>query len=227
MNETENNTIDKFLSSYLAGKRHFRNWDFDEGLSFKGMDLSHVTFESCFLYLDFRETKLINSKFIGCNMKTADFRSADLTNATIKNCLVESAMFKGAKTNNLIFEENFHYGNIINQKDFEEVVKYFDEFYTTIKLTNEFPNTTELGNILTGIIIDGNLKINDLLILNNGMEVPIVEVEFSNIVPKQHLIPEQRKFRITIPRKYNNAKNWNNLFGSELKVRNTAHNKSL
>ena len=123
MYQSKNRTLEELLSAYSSGQRHFIDWDFDEDLSVKGLDLSDVSFESCFLFLDFRETKLINSKFIQCNIKTADFRDADLTNAIFKNCSVESIMFKGAKTKDLIFEENYAYGNTFGQDDFESFIK--------------------------------------------------------------------------------------------------------
>ena len=121
----EKRTLEEFLSAYSEGKRHFMNWNFDEELSVRRMDLTGVYFENCFLFLDFRETKLTNSKFIRCNIKTADFRFSNLTNAMIKNCSVESTMFEGAKTDTLIFEENYCYGNTVNQNDFEKI------FYST------------------------------------------------------------------------------------------------
>ncbi len=213
MNEMKNKTLQEFLSAYSKGKRHFLNWNFNEDISVKGMDLTDVCFEKCFLFLDFREAKLINSKFIGCNIKTADFRHSDLTNAMIKNCSVESTMFNGAKTDNLIFEENYCYGNTVNQNDFEEIFKNSDESYTKIKLTNGFLNSNGIGNILTGEIIAGDINVNDLLILDNGTEVPIIEVELHNIIPKQ------RDFAITIPREFDNAATWHELFGTELKIK--------
>ncbi len=124
----ENRTLKEFLLAYSEGQRHFLNWDFEEDISLKGINLSNVYFEGCFLCLDFRETNLINSKFIGCNMKTADFRGADLTNAIFKECLVESVMFKGTITKNMIFEENYCFGTTVNQDYFENYLKDSDEF---------------------------------------------------------------------------------------------------
>lgn len=214
MNETENRTLEELFDAYSEGKRHFLNWDFDEDLSVKGKDLSDIFFENCFLFLDFKEAKLNGAKFLGCNIKTADFRNSDLRNATIKNCSVESTMFKGAKTDNLTFQENYCYGNTVDQKDFEQLFKDSDELYTRVRLTNGFPNALGVGNILTGEIIEGKIEVNDLLLLNNGIEVPIVGVEFHNVIPKQ------RNFAITIPREFDNAEIWHKLYGTELKIKN-------
>lgn len=128
MNNSEDKTLEELLSAYAEGKRHFRDWDFEEDLSVRGIDLSGVRFEGCFLFLDFREVNLTNSEFISCNMKTADFRGANLTNARIKNCLVESAMFKGAKTENFIFEENYYFGFTLGMDDFEKTFKDTDAY---------------------------------------------------------------------------------------------------
>ena len=213
MNETKNRTLEELFSAYSEGKRHFLNWDFDEDLSVKGIDLSDIFFENCFLFFDFRESKLKGAKFIGCNIKTADFRNSDLTNATIKNCYVESTMFKGAKTDNLTFKENYCYGTTVGQKDFVELFRDTDEFYTRIKVTNGFLNAHGIGMILTGEIIDGEINVKDLLLLDNGTEIPIVEVEFHNIIPKQ------RNFAITIPREFDDAENWYELYETELKIK--------
>ncbi|MFY0675606.1 MAG: pentapeptide repeat-containing protein [Bacteroidia bacterium] len=218
MNETENRTLEELFDAYSKGQRHFLNWDFDEDLSVKGKDLSDIFFENCFLFLDFREAKLNRAKFLSCNIKTADFRDSDLTNATIKNCSVEATMFKGAKTQNLTFQENYCYGNTVGQKDFAELFKNSDEFYTRVRITNGFPNGHGIGNILTGHIIQGEINVNDLLLTSDGTEIPIVEVQFMNMVPKR------QDFAITIPREFDNAENWGKLFGTEFKIKNTTYN---
>jgi len=76
------------------------------------------------MFLDFNGANLTNTQFISCNIKTADFRNANLTNAVIRNCCVECTMFKGAKTDHLVFEENYCYGLVLGQDDFE---KHFKE----------------------------------------------------------------------------------------------------
>ena len=128
MKNRKNKTIEELLNAFFAGQRHFQNWDFDEDGTIKGINLSGIIFEECFLFLDFRDSNLTNTKFIKCNIKTADFRGSDLTHALIKNCSVESTTFKGAKTDNLIFKENYCYGNVVNQKDFDEIFKDSNEF---------------------------------------------------------------------------------------------------
>lgn len=122
----ENRTLEEFLWDYSKGKRHFLNWNFDEALSVKGIDLSDIHFEGCSLFLDFREANLINSKFIACNIKTVDFRDSNLTNAVFKECLVESVMFRGAITKNMIFEDNYCFGITVDQRYFEEYLKDSD-----------------------------------------------------------------------------------------------------
>lgn len=115
------------LEAYKGGQREFDNWDFHEDGSVQGLDLSGIEFSNCFLFLDFRNTNLTNSKFIRCNIKTADFRGANLTNALIKNCSVESTMFKGATVENFRFEENSSYSCTTSQGDFEKLFKDSDE----------------------------------------------------------------------------------------------------
>ncbi len=122
-----NGTIQEFLTAYNNGQRLFEHWDFDEENSVVGKDLSGVEFRNCFLFLDFRNANLTNSKFIQCNIKTADFREANLSNGLIKNCSVESTMFKGACVENFRFEENYYYGATTKSEDFEEIFKDADE----------------------------------------------------------------------------------------------------
>ncbi len=40
--------------------------------------MENKEFNGCFLFLDFKNSNLTNSKFISCNIKTADFRGANL-----------------------------------------------------------------------------------------------------------------------------------------------------
>ena len=112
----------EFFEAFEKGQRKFDNLDLEDLEGFSDKDFSGVEFENCFLNLDFRNSNLSNSKFIGCNVKCADFRQTDLTNALMENCSVESAMFKGAKTDGFQFIENYFCGNASEQEDFE---KYF------------------------------------------------------------------------------------------------------
>ncbi len=123
MEDSEYKTIEQLLAAYKAGQRKFDNWDFREDGSTRGMNLTGIEFTNCFLYLDFRDSNLSNSKFIGCNIKTADFRGANLKNALITNCSVESTMFKGANIENFRFEDNYSYGATVGPDDFEELFR--------------------------------------------------------------------------------------------------------
>jgi uncharacterized protein YjbI with pentapeptide repeats len=128
MEKSEIKTIQHFLDAYKNGQRSFINLELDEEIGGVSGELLHdCIFEHCFLFLDFRNADLTNSKFLSCNIKTADFRNAILSNTLFKNCSVESIMFKGAKVDYLIFEENYCYGSIVGQKDFEEHFKNSDE----------------------------------------------------------------------------------------------------
>jgi uncharacterized protein YjbI with pentapeptide repeats len=40
--------------------------------------MENKEFNGCFLFLDFKKSNLTISKFISCNIKTADFRDANL-----------------------------------------------------------------------------------------------------------------------------------------------------
>jgi uncharacterized protein YjbI with pentapeptide repeats len=112
-------TVAEFFDAFEKGQRHFIGLDFEYEDGFSSKDFSNVTFEKCFLYVDFRNSNLSNSKFIECNIKEIDLRGADLTNSLMTKCLVESAMFKGARVMNFKFEENYYYGLTLGQDDFD------------------------------------------------------------------------------------------------------------
>lgn len=127
-NTNEFRTVEELLLAYKKGQRVFDNWDFnDDCSSVEGQALSDARFNNCFMFLDFRKCDLSRTHFISCNIKTADFRGANMQNVIIKGCAVESTMFKGANTKNLQFEENYCFGTIVGQSDFEEVFKNSDE----------------------------------------------------------------------------------------------------
>ena len=127
MNKSDFKSIEELISAYDRGQRKFDNWDFEEDGSVQGLDLRGIEFWNCFLFLDFRNAILTNSKFISCNIKTADFRGANLKNGLIKNCSMESTLFKGAKVENFRFEENYCFGATTRLEDFDELFKESDE----------------------------------------------------------------------------------------------------
>jgi uncharacterized protein YjbI with pentapeptide repeats len=120
-------TVTEFFAAVEKGQRHFVGLYFEYEDGFSNKDFSNVTFEGCFLYLDFRNSNLSNSKFIECNIKEIDLRGADLTNSFMTKCLVESAMFKGANVKNFKFEENYYFGLTLGQDDFDTKLVHEDE----------------------------------------------------------------------------------------------------
>ncbi|MCZ8216379.1 MAG: pentapeptide repeat-containing protein, partial [Cyclobacteriaceae bacterium] len=81
-------TVKDFFDAFKEGQRHFIGLEFEYEDGFSNRDFSNVTFEGCFLYLDFRNSNLSNSKFIRCNIKDIDLRGTDLTNSFMTKCLV-------------------------------------------------------------------------------------------------------------------------------------------
>lgn len=110
----------QFFAAIDSGQRYFTDLDFEYEEGFSGKDFSAVIFERCFLYVDMRNSNLYNAQFINCNIKEIDLRGANLTGALMTRCLVESTMFKGACTAGFRFIENYYYGLVLNQADFDE-----------------------------------------------------------------------------------------------------------
>ena len=113
-------TVARFFAAFESGTRHFTALDFEYEEGFSGKDFSGVIFERCYLYVDMRNSNLYEAQFIGCNIKEIDLRGANLSNAFMTHCLVESARFNGAKTEGFRFVENYYYGLVLNQADFDE-----------------------------------------------------------------------------------------------------------
>lgn len=126
-----------FFEAYKNGERHFLDLDFEYLEGFSNKDYSDIIFESCFLYLDFRNSNFTNAKFIGCNVKEIDLRQANLTNAFMTNCLVESALFKGAIVNGFKFLDNYYYGQTIGQKEFNNKIIHSEAYILTKTLSEK------------------------------------------------------------------------------------------
>jgi len=126
-------SIQEFFEAFKNGQRHFVKLDFEYGKGFAGKDFSGVTFESCFLYVDFRNCNLTNAKFISCNLKEIDLRQSNLTNALMNKCLVESAMFYGANVTNFEFKENYFFGHTLYQDDLKKLMKEEEKHTQKVK----------------------------------------------------------------------------------------------
>lgn len=114
------NAASIIVSEYNSGKRYFTDLDL-ENESFDGQQLEGIIFEHCFLYSSFRNANLRNSKFINSNIKTCDFSGADLTGAHFEQVSVEAAVFKDARTDGLVFINNWCYGQLLKQTDFDRI----------------------------------------------------------------------------------------------------------
>lgn len=116
------NSAKSILEAYKSGQRHFTKLDLNRE-NFDDLDLSGIIFEKCFLYSSFRRTNLRGAKFINGNIKTCDFRDADLTNAHFEDVAIEGAQFAGSKTDGIFFDNNWAYGSIVTQQDFDNGIK--------------------------------------------------------------------------------------------------------
>ncbi|MCE3602705.1 pentapeptide repeat-containing protein [Massilia sp. P8910] len=114
------------LDEYKNGKRFFENlYIFNE--SFEGKILEDIVFQDCTLYANFRNANLRNAKFQNGGIKTCDFRGADLTGARFENLSVEGTQFARAITSRVFWENNFAYGSVSTQEDFESWIKDHEE----------------------------------------------------------------------------------------------------
>ena len=110
-------SIEKFLSAYASGERHFIDCDLDGSL--KSKDLNGVIFQKCFLVCDFFGANLTGARFEKCNIKTSSFREANLSDAVITECAVEGIDFIDANIEKLKFDSNYYMGGTMHQSDLE------------------------------------------------------------------------------------------------------------
>ncbi len=120
-------TAAQFFAAFASGQRHFTALDFEYEEGFSWKDFSGVIFERCYLNVDMRNSNLYEAQFIDCNIKEIDLRGANLTCAFMTRCLVECAMFKGACTAGFRFVENYYYGLVLNQADFDGKPLHYGE----------------------------------------------------------------------------------------------------
>lgn len=111
----------EIISRYQNGERHFENLEI-EG-DFSNCTLQGITFENCFIVADFRYCDLTNAKFLYSNIKTCDFRYAKLTDSVFEELAVESTQFYESITEGILFRNNFSYGQLIKEADFERLFK--------------------------------------------------------------------------------------------------------
>ena len=140
----------EFYEAYKNGQRHFLDLDFEYLDGFSNKDFSDIIFEGCFLYVDLRNSNLTNAKFIGCNIKEIDLRHANLTNALMTNCLVESALFKGSTVDGFKFVDNYYYGLILGQEEFNDKIIHSDAYILTKALSEKEYKET-MGSKMTDV----------------------------------------------------------------------------
>jgi hypothetical protein len=87
-------------------------------------------------------------------------------------------------------------------------------FMPKMKITNGFPNTNEMGTLLTGDLLSGVIKVGDKLIISEEVKIPITAFQ---VLPAE-LCPTRKLISIGIPAKYENAVAWSSLYGNEFEI---------
>jgi hypothetical protein len=90
-----------------------------------------------------------------------------------------------------------------------------------MRITNGFPNTNGKGNLLTGDLLEGVIRIGNKLIIDEKTKIPIIEVA---ILPE---ISSRKLISITIPREYDYAVIWHTLYGKEFEIENDLNSNSF
>jgi len=84
---------------------------------------------------------------------------------------------------------------------------------TKIRVTNGFHDGTG-GVLLTGTLLEGDININDRLILEDGFEVLIMDVEKVPTAPGGPMIV------MSMPKNLNGVIVWHTLYGKTFNVKN-------
>lgn len=114
------------LNKYKSGQRQFKDIDVENG-DLRNVDFSQISFDGCFLAIDFRGANLKGARFTNGNLKTSDFRGADLRDAHFENLAVDGADFSGAIGHRTTFKDCYYHGATLQQADFDEWTKRKDE----------------------------------------------------------------------------------------------------
>jgi uncharacterized protein YjbI with pentapeptide repeats len=114
-------TMDEFIDHYQKGARIFTNLEFENGESFRGLDIHGTIFKNCWLCVDFSNANLTDCQFIESNIKTSNFSNANLTRAIIKECTIDGTVYNGSTITDLIFDSNFMHGIVLNFSDFKRI----------------------------------------------------------------------------------------------------------
>ncbi|PZD93134.1 hypothetical protein DNH61_24700 [Paenibacillus sambharensis] len=116
-------TFNRFISYLSNGIKHFRNVEVLTDGKLRNQDLSGITFEACYLALDFTGSKFIGSRFFDCNLKTCIFEEADMKDAQFINCALCSVNFKNALVEGIVFEGNSFHATQLSIKDLDRMIK--------------------------------------------------------------------------------------------------------
>jgi len=109
-------TIQDLITKVENGKKYFYRIDFGEGEAIN-RDFDNVVFKECIMSVDFSKSTFRNSKFLNSNIKCCIFNRSDLSNSTIENCSVERVELREAILDGIVFNNNYCYGTVLNQKD--------------------------------------------------------------------------------------------------------------
>lgn len=115
-------TTDEILEKYKSGQREFTEIDNLSG-RLNDAELEGISFDNCFIDIDFSNSNLKSARFTNGNIKTCDFRNSNLTNAYFENVAVDGCSFSGAKIDGLIFKNNYAMGQTLQQEDLDWIVK--------------------------------------------------------------------------------------------------------
>ena len=105
------------LKRYNEGQRAFVDLDLEDG-DLSGLDLEGISFDRCFLAIDFSYSNLSRAKFTNGNIKKSIFRNAKLTETHFEKVAIESTDFSNATIDKIVFKENYAYGSVVNKEGF-------------------------------------------------------------------------------------------------------------
>lgn len=115
-------TLEQFMHYIQSGYNHFINVEVQDTGEMKYLDLSGMTFEYCYLALDFTGSMFRETNFKACNLKTCVFESADLSCSCFLDCALCSTNFKNAKVDHIVFERNYFHSYLLDITDLYSMI---------------------------------------------------------------------------------------------------------
>jgi uncharacterized protein YjbI with pentapeptide repeats len=114
-------TKTEFIDMLEKGRKVFNRICIEES-TFKGFNLSGLTFEECLFAVDFSDSTFENTKFINSNLKTCIFTDCIFISAVFVGNSLDATDFSGAKVEGITFKDNTFHDTVLTESHLAEMI---------------------------------------------------------------------------------------------------------